>query len=421
MPERESYCRRFFRWRKTSKKELQNVDEQVLRSVHSIKEKKYIPVGGDNQLWSVTSNPHHPSIPILMVHGMGGGVGLWAMNLDPLTRHRPVHAFDLLGFGRSSRPSFSSDAIQAEETFVQAIEDYRKAMGLDRFILVGHSLGGYLSASYALQHPQHVAHLVLADPWGMTPHPRGAPHTCRSSTGLAAGPLGPRLLKRFRPELARMFAAQLGDESLLHDYIYHCNAQKPSGERGFKSLTWNVGWAKRPMIERMVALTPDLPVTFIYGSHSWMNRDAAWGYMKTREQGYVDVEIIRGAGHHVYAERWDAFNSLVNTIASCVDRGELPSLNRKIVTHLHTSPLLPSGCRPKESNSEDIDTKHSPIHPTGFASDGEDSLMKSRREPGRGECRHDEGGDQKRGSPPPCLEVKVEGQSENVKVRQIES
>ncbi|KAL8613475.1 hypothetical protein ACOMHN_007518 [Nucella lapillus] len=173
MPERESYCRRFFRWRKTSKKELQNVDEQVLRSVHSIKEKKYIPVGGDNQLWSVTSNPHHPSIPILMVHGMGGGVGLWAMNLDPLSRHRPVHAFDLLGFGRSSRPSFSSDAIQAEETFVQAIEDYRKAMGLDRFILVGHSLGGYLSASYALQHPQHVAHLVLADPWGMTPHPPG--------------------------------------------------------------------------------------------------------------------------------------------------------------------------------------------------------------------------------------------------------
>ena len=39
-------------------------------------------------------------------------------------------------------------------------------MGLERFVLVGHSLGGFISTAYTLRHPEAVVHLVLADPWG---------------------------------------------------------------------------------------------------------------------------------------------------------------------------------------------------------------------------------------------------------------
>jgi pimeloyl-ACP methyl ester carboxylesterase len=44
-------------------------------------------------------------------------------------------------------------------------------MNLEEFILLGHSLGGFLCASYALRYPQRVKHLILADPWGMTQRP----------------------------------------------------------------------------------------------------------------------------------------------------------------------------------------------------------------------------------------------------------
>ena len=73
--------------------------------------------------------------------------------MDTLSQKRPVYAFDLLGFGQSSRPKFDSAPDVAEEKFVESIENWRKAVNLDKFILMGHSFGGYLGSSYALKYP----------------------------------------------------------------------------------------------------------------------------------------------------------------------------------------------------------------------------------------------------------------------------
>lgn len=91
--------------------------------------------------------------PLVLLHGFGGGVGLWALNLDSLSQQRPVYAFDLLGFGQSSRPHFNTDAQGTELQFVESIEQWREKLGLESMIMLGHNLGGYLAASYATTYP----------------------------------------------------------------------------------------------------------------------------------------------------------------------------------------------------------------------------------------------------------------------------
>jgi len=126
---------------------------------------------GNNQFVSTlsvkaASDHHGATIPLVFLHGVGTGAALWVLNLKSVATQRTVYAVDMLGFGRSSRVTFSSDPAVAEMEFVESLEAWRQAVHLDAFILVGHCFGGYIATSYALRYPSHTRHLVVVDPWG---------------------------------------------------------------------------------------------------------------------------------------------------------------------------------------------------------------------------------------------------------------
>ncbi|XP_078473583.1 (Lyso)-N-acylphosphatidylethanolamine lipase isoform X1 [Lampetra fluviatilis] len=331
-------------WSPTSNGLLKVAEEKVLQCLKSKWVGRYVDVLDEDRLWSITvTNPEleqsgmaDTSTPLVLVHGFGGGVGLWALNLDSMARRRRVHAFDLLGFGRSSRPTFPMDAAGAETLFIDAMERWREEMGLRSFQLLGHSLGAYLSAAYALQHPQRVKQLILVDPWGFPERPlnpdqeRPVPMWVKAIgfvlspfnplAGLrAAGPwAGPGMVQRFRPDFKRKFS-NLFDDDTICEYIYHCNAQTPSGETAFKAMTIPYGWAKRPMLHRIGDLDPAIPIAIIYGARSWIDSSSGGKVVEARPGSRTRLVQIRGAGHHVYADQPEDFNKMVEQICDSID------------------------------------------------------------------------------------------------------
>ena len=65
-------------------------------------------------------------VPLVMIHGMAAGVAYFSLNVRDLSSERDVYAFDLPGFARSSRPTFSKKPREAEKQYVDAIEEWRK-------------------------------------------------------------------------------------------------------------------------------------------------------------------------------------------------------------------------------------------------------------------------------------------------------
>ena len=135
----------------------------------------YIPIKSDAVVRTFVSEPTVeptvPQLPLVMVHGFGAGFLQFYKNLDHLHSKRQLLALDLPGFGRSTRITFTPEAEKAEKEMVDHLETWRRILGIQRFILLGHSLGAFLACSYAIQHPSRVHHLILVDPWGFFPAP----------------------------------------------------------------------------------------------------------------------------------------------------------------------------------------------------------------------------------------------------------
>merc|ERR1719399_1927027 len=50
---------------------------------------------------------------------------------------------------------------------VDSLELWRQRMGLPKMVLLGHSIGGYLSVAYAERHAEHLERVILASPVGL--------------------------------------------------------------------------------------------------------------------------------------------------------------------------------------------------------------------------------------------------------------
>lgn len=142
-----------------------------------------VPLSGKNRAlneFSVERVGEQADETLVMLHGYGAGLGFFYRNYEPLSRAPgwKIYSLDMLGMGNSSRPPFKIHAkdpqakiTEAENWFVDSLEEWRQARKIEKFTLLGHSLGGYLAVSYALKYPGHLNKLILASPAGIPEDP----------------------------------------------------------------------------------------------------------------------------------------------------------------------------------------------------------------------------------------------------------
>lgn len=241
---------------------------------------------------------------LVILHGYGAGLGFFYKNFEPMSRRQGwrLYALDLLGMGRSSRPAFHIHAkdkegkiAETENFFIDSLEEWRKEKNIDRFTLMGHSLGGYMAVCYALKYPGRLNKLILASPVGVPEDPyavnselpepgdstmqeeiaqdqsasassKGPKDTKRrplpkwltylwdqniSPFSLVrwSGPLGPRLVSGWT---SRRFSQLPPEEAqALHDYAYSLFRQRGSGEYALAYVLAPGAFARSPLIKRI--------------------------------------------------------------------------------------------------------------------------------------------------------------------------
>ena len=139
--------------------------------------------------------------PLLIVHG-GPGVPcgyVYHAHKQYAAEGFEVVSWDQLGCGRSDRPDDAS--LWTVPRFVDEVEEVRRQLGWDRFLMLGNSWGGILGMEYCLRHLDHVRAFVIGN--------------------IAASM--PRLVRGFDrvkaalgPDTVRMMALREAEDSVAH-------------------------------------------------------------------------------------------------------------------------------------------------------------------------------------------------------------
>lgn len=98
---------------------------------------------------------------------LAGGPGLSHDYLQPLAENLPkdkvtFYFYDQLGTGESER-QLADESLWQLDRYVEEVEQVRIALGLDKFVLYGHSWGAMLAIEYALKYPEHLEGLILSN------------------------------------------------------------------------------------------------------------------------------------------------------------------------------------------------------------------------------------------------------------------
>ncbi|MEO5951515.1 MAG: alpha/beta hydrolase [Chloroflexia bacterium] len=98
-------------------------------------------------------------VPLVLVHGFPFDSRMWERQLDGLGDEMWVVAPDMPGTGKSEALELDREA--SMDDYADAIADWANAQGIEKMMLAGHSMGGYIAFAFARRYPEMLDKLIL--------------------------------------------------------------------------------------------------------------------------------------------------------------------------------------------------------------------------------------------------------------------
>ena len=260
----------------------------------------------DYPIYGITEKPNlvEKDIAILLIHGFGASTDHWRYNIPVLSSKFEVHAFDLLGFGKSPKPNDVeySGALWKDQVVAYVKEKIKKPT-----IVVGNSLGGYAALAAGAELNDLSAGVILLNAAGYFSEEKLVKENMlQTSIETVAGIfLKNIVLQRLifenmrKPSTIKKTLNQVYiDKTNVDDYLVN-SIRNPSLDVGafnvFRSVFNPSGPQGEPLDELFKKLSS--PLLLLWGSKDpWMNTPKKRGlYQKFTPKN--TTEVILEAGH----------------------------------------------------------------------------------------------------------------------------
>lgn len=259
-------------------------------------------------------------MPMVLLHGTGGHAENFCRNIEQYATRYRVIAIDMLWHGYSDSYDFQSDVIPP---LVQHVLEVLDMLDIDRAILEGQSLGGWVAATLAAAHPERVLALVLTTPMGVRPDdPAVSEHVDwqrlrESNIATLRDPTSDNVRRRL--ERIVFDPSVVTDEAVaVRHKIYNRPGFADTQIRLMEAYLGG-GAVKRHEITREVAQRISVPTLVYWGANNLVSE--ATGRWLADQIPDAQFYCAPKTGHWAQFENAEEHNRVVlNFLASCLSR-----------------------------------------------------------------------------------------------------
>ena len=236
--------------------------------------------------------------PLLLLHGIGSNSASWRQQVQGLSDHYTVLAWDAPGYGQSSDPDPEVMTIRHYADCVRDLLDHQQ---VDSVYLLGHSWGGVIAQEFYLAFPSYVRALILSDTnrgGGSEPEEirqRGLQHRLQMVEELS-----PEQLARQR---APVLLSSEAPDSVLREAVEIMSQVRPPGYRSAA-----ISMSKADHGELLSRI--QVPTLLIWGEQDTVTPLSEGRTIQSAIAG-AKLEVITGVGHLCYLEQPHEFNQIL--------------------------------------------------------------------------------------------------------------